>query len=111
MANTVNTRGMWTEVSAMDSDYDAGEDFPIMSIKLLPGQANDILIVKNGSATGPKVCKLESTDGEPRIEYFFGSYFQPYIDYSDCTLSANHGVVIGIDPFYRPFGRYGADPS
>jgi len=102
---------MWTEITAMDSDYDATEDIPIVSIKLFPGAANDILIVKNGSDTGPTICKLESTDGEPRVEYFFGSYWQPYIDFSECTLSAGHSVVIGIDPFYRPFGRYGADPA
>ncbi len=101
MANTVNNTiengRIGVEITAMDSDYDYGTDLKIQAIKLYPGAADDELVVFDQSTSGVEMCRLKSSDGEPRVEYFHGNIWHPYIDYSACTLSANHKVVIVQD--------------
>jgi len=89
---------------AADWDYIASKppfwpNLPrIASIQFDPGAAADVLIVKDGSDAGPVRCSLGPVDGQgdQRIKYFFGARFIPYIDFSDCTLSANHRVIIEL---------------
>jgi hypothetical protein len=97
MANTVENDGIFIEVSQMDSDYDVGAPVPVHSIKLIPGAADDIVVIKSFSVTGVEGCKLHSSDGEPRYELFNGIYWRPVIDYSECTLSAGHRIIITMD--------------
>jgi len=102
MANTVTTEGHFIEVSAMDSDYDFGEFSRISSIQFNPGAAGDTLVVKNGSATGPKMFYAVCTGtDDQRIIYYFGTRCRPYIDYSECTLSVGHSVIINLWPSSR----------
>lgn len=101
MANTVNNTipndRLGVEISAMDEDYNYGSDLRVQSIKFYPGAADDELVVFDKSTSGVEMCRLVSSDGEPRIEYFHGNIWHPYIDYSACTLSSNHKVVIVRD--------------
>uniref|UniRef100_A0A6M3IPF9 Uncharacterized protein n=1 Tax=viral metagenome TaxID=1070528 RepID=A0A6M3IPF9_9ZZZZ len=74
-------------------------DLPrIASIQFDPGAAADKLVVKDGSDTGAVRCSFGPVDGagDQRIKYFFGARFSPYIDFSDCTLSAGHRVIIEL---------------
>ncbi len=94
MANTVTEQGATIEISAIDSDYDAAEVMAIHSIKLYPGAADDLCRIFNAAVTSVEFCKLQSSDGDPRIEYFDGMRFNPVLDFSESTLSANSKVVI-----------------
>jgi len=85
------------QVVAIDADWDFGETERIYSVVFTPGAANDELIIFDASVAGGLYgCSLLSTDGEPRIEYFGGSPWRPVIDFSACTLSANHRVKFVI---------------
>jgi len=64
----------------------------------VPGAADDELVVFDGSvAGGIYACQLLSINGEPRVEYFGGAPMRAVIDFSACTLSANHRVTFVID--------------
>jgi hypothetical protein len=107
--NTVNSTGgrQVLQVSAMDSDFNmvaqtgytqyADGGVPIVVILFYPGAADDILVVKQQSASGPIITKLKSTDGEPRVMPLYGSRVKPYIDYSECTLSSGAFVVFIVE--------------
>ena len=97
MANTVVSSAGFTAISAMDSDYDVGEVIPVHSIKFYPADISDLLVVFEGGPSGPEACRLLSSDGEPRIEYFDGNSWTPYIDFSACTLGVGHKVIIVRD--------------
>ena len=96
MANTVTTDGRCITLSAIDSDYDMAYQKRILSIQFVPGAADDVITILGGSATGPIRYYDISGDGEPRIKYFFGVYMQVFLDYSECTLSANSLVIIEL---------------
>lgn len=96
-ANTVATGGPYSNVvtvTAMDSDYDAGSYRQLQSIQFNPGSdGSDVLIVRDGSATGSIIFKSTDTSNAS-IEYYDGLRLQPYIDYSECTLTTGHLVKI-----------------
>jgi hypothetical protein len=94
MANTINSQGPVVEISAMDSDW-TGEQRSLQSIQFNPGDTNDILVVKQGDASGPVIfqTKADSASDEV-IKYFHKIGLQPFIDYSACTLSAGHKVIV-----------------
>ena len=82
MAATEATKGIFTKISAIDADWDAGETIPIHSIEFIPGASDDELVVFEQSvAGGVECCRLKSTDGEPRIKYFDGNDVWPVIDF------------------------------
>ena len=99
-ANTVNSFESCVQVSAMDEDWlwstitTNPKGMKIKAIKFYPGAAGDVLIIKNGSDSGPSMLKLESADGEPRWDpSFAGGYFKPVIDYGECRLSSGASIV------------------
>ena len=97
-ANTVtgaNTRAI--EVSAIDSDWDSGKNLRLIAIVFVPGASDDVAVVKNGSATGPTIFYAKSTDGEPRVQYYFGGSYQPLLDYGDCTLTAGAKIILIVE--------------
>ena len=85
--------GMLTLVPAdATTSYDSSTPYPngmyISSIAFLPSAANDVLVVRDGSATGVVIAKFKSIDGGPQIKYFSGEkVFRPYILYTDNTIS------------------------
>ena len=60
----------------------------ITSIEFVPSAANDVLVVRHGSASGVVIAAFKSIDGGPQIIYFDGKrVFRPYILYTDNTIS------------------------
>ena len=87
--------------------YDLTTAFPdglrITGILFYPSAANDILEVRNGSATGTVISKLISTSGGTVKEYFTnGQTYKPYIKVpaggeNVWTTPANIRVVFEYD--------------
>ena len=96
------TVGIVTAVPADTSTaYNMGTSFPngvyLTSIQFVPSQAADVLVVRNGSATGPIIAKFYSVDGGPQVKYFGGKrVFRPYILNTDNTIggTATNAMVI-----------------
>jgi len=101
MANTLNEGRSGVEITAMDSDYDFGDNVSLQAIKFYPGNvAGGEIVVFDIDATNIEICRLNTEDEEPRIEYFHGNTYRPYIDYEACTLNAGHKIVILSDRTY-----------
>ena len=87
-----------------DWDYKASKpgnwpDFPrLNSIEFHPGSANDRMVIKQFDDDGPTRFDSNYVDdqSDSRIKYFNGTRVKPYIDYSDCVLSAGHKVIIEL---------------
>jgi len=103
-----NIQGTSMEVTAIDADWDWGvkgnsvELAPkLCSITFIPGSANDVLVVKDGSDAGPIIFQTICLDAIERTQYYFGARKRIYIDHSDCTLSFGHKVLICLWPNRR----------
>ena len=94
MANTVNESGNVIEISAIDEDWDPDSNLNVQFIKFVPGQANDICVMKAADDSGPECFRANPTDAEPRIVYYGGTTLRPYLDYSACTLNTGAKVII-----------------
>lgn len=99
MANTIVTGGKQqnvVQITAMDSDYDSLYERPVHSIQFNPGSTGtDVLSVKVDSAAGPEIMHVtaDAADDEA-CKYFGNAKFRVLIDYSACTLSSGHKVII-----------------
>ncbi|MBS3809771.1 MAG: hypothetical protein KGY38_06435 [Desulfobacterales bacterium] len=98
MANSViptgNEHSPVYEITGMDSDW-VGRNGPLQSIQFNPGATSDVLVVKNGSTAGPMLFSTTADSGsDETIKYFYGVRVAPVIDYSECTLSAGHEVIV-----------------
>lgn len=66
-------------------------------IQFNPGAADDKLVIKQRTAAGAVIFEASSTDAnDQQRAYYYGKRQLPYIDYSECTLSAGHKVIIGL---------------
>lgn len=99
MANTIVTGGKQknvVQITAMDSDYDSSYERPLDSIQFNPGATGtDVLVVKCDSDAGPEIMRVtaDAADDET-IKYFRNVKLRVVIDYSLCTLSSGHKVII-----------------
>jgi len=97
MANTVNRVGRVIQLTAVDTDWllsDLGlSQSNIESIEFRPGATLDILVIKEGSATGPAIASLFSTSADTITKYLKGRH-DLFLDVSDCTLSMGHSITI-----------------
>lgn len=98
-----NPVGRIIEITGIDADwiwtttYPASKGIKVVSIEFWGGAANDVLVIKENSAAGAILFKRKTPDTDySSIKYFFGSTIHPVIDYSDCTLSSGHKVVITL---------------
>lgn len=59
---------------------------------------NDRLVIKQESDVGPTRFDSNYVDdqSDSRIKYFHGIRVIPYLDYSDCVLSAGHKLIIEL---------------
>lgn len=83
-------------LTAIDADWDDGCYRPLSSIQFNPGSAGtDVLVVKDGSASGAVLMnvKADAANNES-CKYFDLTPCHVYIDYSDCTLSSGHKVIL-----------------
>lgn len=68
------------------------------SLIFFPSAANDVLIVREGSITGPIMAKLIALAAEQQGLYFNGDEsVVPVIDYSECTFSTPASAVITFE--------------
>lgn len=83
------------ELSGTIADFDLGDKRAVYCITYEPGAANDVLIVRDGSATGPIVFKVSASDtDDQKVLYLMGAKIQPVITVSQCTLSAGTTIVL-----------------
>jgi len=70
---------------------------PIQRIELSPGASRDRVVIKNGSASGVEMCRLEcGSSYDQKVEYFYGGRHRPYIDTSLCAHGKTTGSVLKI---------------
>ena len=84
---------------AVDGLIPAGR--ALLGIKFFPSAANDILVVRSGSATGPEIFHGKDIQGGGLADNGFnGRITTPYIKASDCTLGtpANARVMFVFGP-------------
>jgi hypothetical protein len=99
-ANTVTTSGKWTTITDFDSDFlystSVGSAVKIQAVKFIPGAAGDFIILRRNSITGVIITRLESLDGEPRIDQSFQGQqsINISIDFSENTLSSGATLII-----------------
>ena len=111
MANTTTMSESFIQVTGLDADWVASTDTPYSQVKLKsimfePSAAGDIMVIKEGSATGPRLFYASCASGnDQKIRYYAGidgqgQWCNPFIDISDCTVStaANASVSIEIAP-------------
>ena len=105
MAATVTKGGFTINLTAIDADWTWTDSFPdkgvgglfVNFIEFVPGALNDIMVIKEGDASGP-VCFYANcaASAEPRILQFHGVPMKLFLDFSDCTLNAGHRVIIQL---------------
>ncbi len=71
--------------TAYDSTADGLNVFPkglmIKAIKFKPNAANDVCLIRHGSATGPIICWMKDTAGSGVMDDTFGrTLYKPYLD-------------------------------
>ncbi len=104
-AATTTKSGTSIEIKAIDDvDWDYGvsgnaNDVKprLQSITFYGHVANDIICIKDGSATGPIIMQhLIPTAKTSHTVYFDGARKRPYIDVSACTTNAASLVLISL---------------
>ena len=101
-ANTTIRSGNFIEIILDGStDWDitttvAANGVALKSIAFYPSAANDVLVVRDGSATGTRIFSGKDVGGGGIIVYYDGIMAKPYIKASSCTLGtpANARVII-----------------
>lgn len=106
MAATVVRNGPIVTITAIDADWVWTTTFPrhtqgikVDFIAFKPGAtALDKMSIKMDSATGPElfpsIPSVSQSYGQ--IVYYHGATLRPVIDFSDCTLTAGHEVIIKL---------------
>ncbi len=99
--------GNFVEVTAIGADVTAAQIFihtapPIVKLKrieFIVGNANDVLVVKEGGETGPEITRLGSAAAAESDRCYFenGQYMQPFIDFGECTLNVGHKVIFELE--------------
>ena len=93
---------IWNKLG-LGPDYEGG--WHVNFIQWVPGSADDVLIIKNGNESANPVIYYNWASGRnsdlPR--YFYGVRVQFFIDYSACTLSAGHKLIVQLMPIGSGF--------
>ena len=105
---TQNNKGSGTiEITDLTADWvyenSKPDDWPnqnprMLSIEFHPGSANDRCVVKQKTEDGPTRFDSNYTDSQSdsRIKYFMGTRCEPFIDYSECVVSAGHKIIMEL---------------
>lgn len=85
-----NTDGTW-------ANFDMKDYFPgrmkLNAIKFYPTTTNDIIQVRDGSATGPIISCMKDVSGTGVADKFYGVWCSPYVVISECTLAGTKTVA------------------
>jgi len=103
MATTVTKSNGFIELTAIDADWSWDDLFSgsydngikVGSIQFNPGEASDRMVIKEGSDAGPAIFDALCPDTEEKNLYI-GTICRPVVDFSACTLSAGHKVIIRL---------------
>ena len=98
MANTIARLTRFIIISSIDSDWVDNQSRIIDDITFVPGAADDILVLREGSITGSKIVSMKSIDIETRYRDFKKKKIQLAMEYDDCTLSSGSYFIISHDP-------------
>lgn len=102
MAWTVNEKGCLIELTPDGStDFAWATYFPmepqgalIEEIQVYFNAANDVVDIKNVSATGPSMFVYKTLDGSSVAKRFYGGLFKPYIAAADQTGTTTGWQII-----------------
>jgi len=111
MSNTTTTTGQFVEITGLDATWNLATDMAgfsdsglrVKSIQFKPSAANDIMVVRNKTATGAKIFDVKCIDAtDQRIVYFdgpngSGAQMWPYILVTDLTLSVAASAAVKIE--------------
>lgn len=102
---TENMRAGIIELTAINADWDYATQKPnhwpihprLMSMQFNPAAAGDKIYVREENEAGPVIFEVtaDSADDQ-RIKYFHGTRGKPYVDYSECILTAGHKLIIDL---------------
>ena len=80
-------------LASLDSDWAWTTTFPqhvngmrVRHIQFVPSDVADVLVLKDGSATGPVIAHCASLNKFPPV-YFNGKKIKPFFDVSECTVT------------------------
>lgn len=108
MAHTITTDGTVCHIAIDNTDSSdiafssmftetSRELLGIISVQFNPGASDDVLTLKNGSASGPILLKVKSASTyDQRKTDFHNTKVRPYLDYSACTFSTADAEIIII---------------
>ena len=110
MSNTTTVDGhVITITPDANTDWNLATDMPtfvnsglrLKSIMFVPSAANDVIVVREGTATGAEWLRATcSGTTDVKFRPFAGSHGQrvfPYIDKTDCTLSTPANCRITLE--------------
>ena len=94
----------WSEVTP-DDQYSGG--WHINFIQWVPGTADDVLIIQNGSGLDDPVIYYNwaTSRNADLPRYFYGAKVKFFIDYSKCTFSSGLKVIVQLMPIGGSFIR------
>lgn len=108
MAHTVTTDGTVCHILidhndssdiAFSSMFTATERelLGIKSVQFNPGAADEILVLKNGSASAPIMFKVKGASVyDQRKTDYYNAKVRPYLDFSACSFSTDLAEIIII---------------
>jgi hypothetical protein len=74
------------------------------AIKFYASAANDVLVVRNGSATGAVISKLKSVTGDTLKEWIDSKcLYKPYITYANCTFGTPANAITWLEFLNKPY--------
>ncbi len=103
MATTLEREGC-LEISNIAADWSYVDNRPahwpvnprLASIEFHPG-GSDVMAITQGNDQGALRFYANCQDAyDSRIKYFHGSRCRPFIDFSECSLTAAHKVIIEL---------------
>ena len=93
---TLVTGSLTITYSGAGGNYDSSTHFPaglkVLGIAFVASNAADVLTIRNGSATGPKVY-IRTGSG---YDFLFGANWKPFITLTDCTYNTIANVSISF---------------
>ncbi len=104
-AATVTKSDLMISITGIDADWvwtdeyvsgSRAESLKVQWIYFSPGATDDVLAIEHINASGSRIFpNTAAADAYSPIAIpYYGAKLKPYIDFSDCTLSAGHQVLI-----------------
>lgn len=98
--------GTTFEVASLDANWTMANETHITSAKgiriksiwFVPSGANDVMVIRDGSATGPRMFYGIALNASEPIRWSYdGAIKKPYIQQSDLTLAASANARVIFD--------------